>query len=271
MNLSYRTIQWIDSYLRTRSQVTKVSNHTSLPGDLSCGVPQGSILGPLFFIAYINSLPQAISNSKVFLYADDTAIVTTGRDVLDINDKLTTALTEASNWMYDNKLSLNLSKTKCMFIGTAQRLSNIAIPPVVCKGEIIESVTKFKYLGIIIDRHLKFDEHVKYLKGKIYAKMKTLSRVRQFISQGMSLDMYKSLVIPHLDFGDVVYDAVSKTDAQTLQVLQNQCLRICLKANPRTPIKELHTIANVPMLAEGEWNIPVISSIEVYMVFYHME
>ena len=121
---------------------------------------------------------------------------------------------------------------------------------VVCNNQIIETVVKFKYLGIIIDRYLKFDEHVRYLKGKVYAKMKTLGCVRQFVSQKMSLDMYTSLVVPHLDFGDVIYDAVSKTEAQTLQVPQNQCLRICLKANPRTSIEELHAAAGVPMLID---------------------
>ena len=80
--------------------------------------------------------------------------------------------------------------------------------------------------------------------------MKTLGRVRQYISEKMALDMYRSLVIPHLDFGDAIYDAASKTDAQTLQGLQNQCLRICPKAEPRTHIIDLHTRANIPLLPE---------------------
>ena len=179
-----------------------------------------------------------------------TRLVTTGRDVQEINDELMTALTEASLWMSDNKLSLNLSKTKCMYVGTAQRLNSIDIPVIKCNDQIVDSVPRFKCLGIIIDRNLKFDEHVKYLKGKIYAKMKTLGHVRSFISQSMALDMYKSLVIPHLDFGDAIYDVVSKTDAQTLQVLQNQCLRICLKADPQTSIEDLHRTADIPMLTE---------------------
>ena len=171
-NVSYRTLLWIQSYLQSRAQVTKVFTHTSLPGDIVCGVPQGSILGPLFFILF-NSLSNAISDSKV-LYADDTAIVTTCNGVHDISNKLTTALSEAASWMCDNKLSLNPSKTKTMYLGTTQRLGNVDIPVTKCEDQLIENVTKFKYLGVIVDRFLKFDEHVKYLKGKVYAKMKTL-------------------------------------------------------------------------------------------------
>ena len=80
--------------------------------------------------------------------------------------------------------------------------------------------------------------------------MKSLARVRQFVSKKLALDLYRSLVIPHIDYCDVVYDAIGQTDSRKLQKIQNRCLRICCKADPRTPISELHEACHLPKLAD---------------------
>ena len=80
--------------------------------------------------------------------------------------------------------------------------------------------------------------------------MKMLGRARSFISENLAVQLYKSLIMPHIDYGDVVYDAASKKDCQTLQVIQNGCLRICCKADPRTPILELHRRTKIPFLSD---------------------
>ncbi len=170
LNISYRTIRWFDSYLGSRTQVTRIGNVTSEPGSLSCGVPQGSILGPLLFITYINSLPEALDGFNTFLYADDTAILTTGDSPEAIATNLNEALSKASDWMTMNKLSLNVSKTKCMFMGTAQRLYNADFPEISCNGEIVDRVESFKYLGIFLDNQLRFNIHADYVKCKISRK-----------------------------------------------------------------------------------------------------
>ena len=110
----------------------------------------------MFFITYINSLPESIDNGSSFLYADDTAIVTTGNDIDEICQNLDVALANASSWMNANKLSLNVDKTKVMYTGTSQRLQNVQPQPVTCNNSEIERVTKFKYMGLYIDQHLKF-------------------------------------------------------------------------------------------------------------------
>ena len=101
-----------------------------------------------------------------------------------------------------------------------------------CNNEKVERVSKFKYLGVILDQNLKFNEHTDFVKRKTFAKMKALARIRQFVTQGVSLQLYKSLIIPHVDYGDVLYDSLSKGDAKKLQIIQNKCLRICLKSDP---------------------------------------
>ncbi len=248
LDVSYRVIRWFASYLEERTQVTKISNSVSEPGVLPCGVPQGSILGPLLFIIYIDSLSAKLNDFSCYLYADDTAIVTTGDGPETVSANLETALSIAHDWMNENKLSLNLSKTKVMFMGTSHKTQETAVIEVKCKGEVVSKVNTFKYLGIMVDNNLKFGEHVEYTKKKLFAKMKSLARVRQFVSRGLALQLYQTLIIPHMDYGDIIYDAIGVVDSQKLQMLQNQCLRICCNADPRTPINTLHQECNLPKL-----------------------
>ena len=118
------------SYLSNRTQVTKVSNSISEPSPVHYGVPQGSIIGPLMFTSYIDSLPKALSGVSTYLYADDTAIVASDKDPLIIANKLNVALDQASTWFRNHKRSLNVTKTKFMPFGTPQRLPLYVFPVV---------------------------------------------------------------------------------------------------------------------------------------------
>ncbi len=250
LGLSNSSIAWFENYLLGRTQVTKIGNHLSDPGHVSCGVPQGSILGPLLFILYINSLPNVIDNCETFLYANDTAIISTGSTEAEITDKLNNAMHSASTWLDDNKLSLNIGKTKCMFIGTGSKLSKAKFQDIKCKGEVIGMIESFKYLGVILDNTLRFDKHTSYIKKKVFLKMKMLGLIRSFISESLALQLYKSLIMPHIDYDDVIYDAANKKDCQTLQVIQNGCLRICCKVDPKTPVLDLHRRTKIPFLSD---------------------
>ena len=182
-------IRWFDSYLKDRSQVTKVSNCLPDPGNLSCGVPQGSIDGPLLFIMYIKSLPDALEGYNTYLYVDDTAILTTGKDIHTIEENLSNALASSARWMNDNKLSLNVSKTKCMYFGKQQHLSGIQSQEILCNGEPVEVVHNFNYLGLVLDPNLKFTAHTEHFQKKIFSKMKGLAKIRQITTLLMSIQL----------------------------------------------------------------------------------
>ncbi len=251
MGLGLTFVLWIRDYLYNRHQVTKVNHTLSDKHIISCGVPQGSILGPLLFIIYINSLPEALSNNiNTFLNADDTALVTTGDCIDTIERNLNEALTEAKKWFDNHKLSLNVTKTKGMSFGTAQRLKQSVAMSISFNGDAVEQVSHFKYLGVILDSSLQFDRHVAYVKQKVFARLKALGRLRQYISRSLSLTLYRSLILPHFDYADVCYDAMSKTSANQLQSLQNTCLRICLKRERMSNVQALHTDANICKLSD---------------------
>ncbi len=157
-------------------------------------------------------------------------------------------LVAAHTWFSDHKLSLNISKTKAMLFGTKQRLSNSGHLDIKYDHDQVETVHKFKYLGVVLDQNLKFNEHIDYVRRKVYAKLKALGRLRPYISKSMSIQLYKSFIIPHFDYADVVYDSMSKQLSQQLQVLQNRCLRICCNSTDYVSTAELHAEVNMPTL-----------------------
>ena len=210
----------------------------SNPSTVNCGVPQGSILSPLLFIIYINSLSAFMPpDVKMYLYADDTALVVSGTDVEEVSANLNEALHYAGTWFSDHRLSLNLNKTKMMVHGTQQRLKGVEnMPPVIMHDETVSVATVFKYLGVMLDPQLTFDNNTSYLRCKINVKMKMLCRIRQYVSQSLALQLYTTLILP-------------LQNASKLQVMQNECLMVGMKSERRTATIGLHNKAKLPQLS----------------------
>ena len=156
---------WFQSYLSDRSQYVTYNGVKSSTKPIKCGVPQGSILGPLLFLIYINDLPNVCKVTMPFLFADDTHLFTSGDDLDDMYDTANHELNNIAEWLKVNKLSLNVKKTHYMvFSGinssrsTATRTKNLKI-----YGEEISEVSKTKFLGVIIDNKLKWQHHIAYI------------------------------------------------------------------------------------------------------------
>ncbi len=145
--------KWFRSYLSDRSQVTMVNGESSSPGHLSSGVPQGSILGPLLFICYINDLPDVLCHTTPFIYADDTALVATGKSPSEISTKLNNDAANVIDWFKRNRLSCNVKKTKAqLFCNSRYRSKDVPLN-VHMSGQHIDDVNCFKYLGVHLGSH----------------------------------------------------------------------------------------------------------------------
>ena len=164
--ISNMELSWFKSYLQDRYQVVHIENELSEPCLLSPGVPQGSILGPLLFVLLMNDLPGVLTTCSTLLYADDTVIFYSGKDLLDIQLTLERNLTQVNSWLKDNSLFLHKDKTQSMLFGTEPRLRSADSFTVNFNGENIERVSEYKYLGLVMDETLSWNSHVKYTINK---------------------------------------------------------------------------------------------------------
>ena len=167
---------WFLDYLCTRSQRVKFGKELSSSLPLDYGVPQGSLLGPLLFVLYINDLPQCLLRSNISMYADDTVIYTNGSESDCIMTEIQEDLQRVEQWMKNSKLVLNLTKTKCMLFGTKQKLANASFKTQL-RGSDIERVRNFCYRGVTLDECLSWKEHVSKVFTKVNKRLCLLGRI----------------------------------------------------------------------------------------------
>ena len=175
------TVKWLTSYLCGRLRVTRMGSETSTPKLVTCGVPQGSILGPLLFTIYVNGLPRAITNSQINLYVDDTALTVISKDKTELEKNLNKTLSPIAIWFKSNKLSLNVKKSKVMCFGTLSQLVKTSDIVVQCDNVRLEKVSHYKYLGVILDSSLSYSDHIEYIEGKVVKRIGLSARARHFL------------------------------------------------------------------------------------------
>ena len=179
--LNKSSVNWFKAYLTKRTQSVNINGVQSDTEPLSYGVPQGSVLGPLLFIMYINDLPTVAKYCKVHLYADDTLLFFESSSVQTIEAALSKDLGHVVRWLNQNYLMLNHSKTKVMLMGTHQKLSSVQSFTVNVNANDLERVYKFKYLGVILDPCLTWNEHIEHIGNKISSRLGMLRRARKVI------------------------------------------------------------------------------------------
>ena len=217
------SLNLFQDYLSDRTQVTVINNVKSETSRIRCGVPQGSILGPLLFLLYINDLPNCNLLSDVRMYADDTNLTFASSDPEELFSSLTHDLNNLKQWLDSNRLSLNVLKTKCLFTGTRHKISLLPSEPHIClDGHLIERVNSYKCLGVQVDETLSWEAHISEVVSKVAKVLAALRRLRPIYPQSTLVAIYKSLILPHLDYCSAVWGCIS----QKLEKLQNRAARI---------------------------------------------
>ena len=211
------------SYLADRKQTCQVNGKQSGLRSISCGIPQGSILGPLFFLVYINDLPNCLKHTTPRMFADDTSLTTYGKSIEEIELGLNEDLEKIRLWLQANKLSLNVAKTEYMLIGSRQRLAKLPLEPNICIGsEPIKRVRDTKIVEVCIDESLTWSKHIDEITKKITAGISALKRLRDFASRD-------ALIMPHFDYCCEVWDSLGSVLAKRLQKLHNRCARLIMR------------------------------------------
>ena len=196
---------------------------------IRCGVPQGSILGPLLFLLYINDLPECLNNTRPRLFADDTNLTASGNSIADVELAVNSDLDNLRNWLIANKLSLNVAKTEFMLIGSPQMIRNVSNfqPNIIIENKQIRQVNKTKTLGTTIDQHLTWKTNTENICKKITSGISALRRVKPFIADINTLSsIYNAIVRPYFDYCSEVWDVFGETQSKRLQKLQNRAARI---------------------------------------------
>ena len=251
MGLSPNALSWIKSYLSARRQVTEANAKRSSELPVPCGVPQGSVLGPLLFLAYINDVELEIKNVNAYMFADDLALVSSGHDVRRVTRLLQDDTNAVSAWCALNRLTVNTDKTKVLWVYPRRNPPDITEASITLNQRVLEVVTTFNYLGVTLDRHLTLGPQCTKLIGIIKSKLHLLKRTRLYTNQETTLLLYKQMVLPILEYCPLVIDGGPVGAVRKLQTLQNDCLRICKSiADPRDiRVHDLHLECKLDELA----------------------
>ena len=230
------THELLTSYLSERKQFVYADNFQSELQQVTCGVPQGSILRPLLFLIYINDLRNVL-NSTPRLFADYTCLLCSSNNVDDLQIISNNALDKLNRWCDSNELTINPSKSTFMLIrpNSKPKLEEDVITLYYNNTQIIRT-TVVKYLGVTLDDSLNFKNHLSALQSKIARSIGILFRLRQFMPRSVLLMLYYSFVHAHLLYALLIWASTYPTYLKRLQVLQNKAIRIISGIQPRESI-----------------------------------
>ena len=214
----------IESYLTERQQRVQICDSISDIEYITHGVPQGSILGPLFFLLYINDIAESSKILKFFLFADDTAIYLSHKDPKTLESIMNDELVNVSKWLIANKLSLNVKKSNALLFRTKNE-SSAPILNLHINGSPIEEKQYAKYLGIIVDHKLTYEYHINHVNLKLIKGNAILSQVKHYIPEKTLVGTYNSFIQSHIDYGLNVWGHAPKTHLQAIERQQRKAIR----------------------------------------------
>ena len=221
----------IHSYLSSRTQYTEIFDEKSEKLEVKFGVPQGSVLGPLLFLLYINDISRSSNLGTFILFADDTNIFVAGQSETDAYEKANILLKGIQRYMYLNKLHINMSK--CCYIHFKPKISVKNIPTdsnfehqLLIDDFPIKKTSQTKFLGVIIDENLSWEPHITALRRKLNQAASTLHRIRDSIPEHLHKSLYHTLFESHLVYCISVWGGCSLYKIARLWILQKNCIRI---------------------------------------------
>ena len=252
LNIKGTVLSWFKDFLSNRRQRVVIEGHKSSWALVQQGVPQGSLLGPLLFSIYTNDMPSIVSNSSINMYADDTALYASDKNIIAAASRATKDLAAIQNWCKDNCLQINHKKNFAMFLARnkveLQNGRNQA--HILLDGSALQTVSEVRYLGVLIDSTLSFKGHIDSITSKAYGALSTLRKVQTYLPLNTRKLLYRSLVLPHLEYCPSVWDPSSTELSSKIERVQNRAMRTILNRPPGTRSQPLRTELNWRSLYE---------------------
>ena len=240
-------LEWFKSYLNNRKQFVYYNNCKSDMESIKCGVPQGSILGPLLFILYVNDITNTSSILDFILFADDTTILYSNKDIKNNINTVNEELNEVSNWFKANKLSVNATKTNYMILGTSHMTSakmqnDLSIT---LNDTALEKVKTTKFLGVLIDECLTWKNHIDCISKTISRNIGVMNKLKYSIPTRILHTIYCSLVLPYINYAILIWGNTCKTYLDKILKLQKWAIRMISGSHYRSHAAPLFAKNNI--------------------------
>jgi exonuclease III len=239
-----KSFEWLTSYLQNRKQFVSFNNTKSTHLPITCGVPQGSILGPLLFLIYVNDISNISELTLPILFADDTNLFFKGKQIENITLTINRELDNIYKWINANKLSLNIDKTNYMIFKPKNKKIQSDINITINNNNLIQ-VNSSKFLGVILDENLSWFNHISYIKTKISKGLGIIKKTRKFFNDNIIRTLYHSFIFPYLTYCLEIWGSAAETHLNLLLKVQKQYVRIATHSDFRAHTNDLFKKLNI--------------------------
>ena len=222
-------LQLFTSYLTNRQHYTAMGNTVSSRQAVTCGILQGSSLGPILFLIYINDLPNCSSLLTFRVFVDDTNVFASGHDLKSLEQLINTELKKVKLWCDANKLSINFSKTNFMIVKSPRKRDlsvNIKIERKDGSSYLLERKNRVKYLAVLLDDTVSFKHHISYVASRISRSNGIIAKLRHFLTLSQMRQLYYSIIYPYISYAILAWGSAYKSHIKKLQTKQNHAIRL---------------------------------------------